>query len=352
MTASDPEREQQVAPAAVSGVELSERLSAVLAQQSGSDVNVTQVCPLPGHAGMGFSFLADDGRAERKLVVRTIPANVPATGPADVVRQARIMQSLAGSRVPVPEILAFGDGSSVFGRPYFISEFVEGTALPAARANQTAVHARLARSGIEVMAQLHKVDCADMADAWGAPQALTNEFARLHKLFDRPTIDAGRSGRMTLLRERLLSAAPADFNSGCVHGDMHFGNMIFGPDGVRAVIDWEIAFCGSTLLDLGMLTFYADPEAGLPEHRYRAERWIISPGEMIDTYRAAWQTHLPAASIAWHRAFGGYRFAVITLFNEMLHRRGKKPDPMWTDVSRSVPTMVERSLEVLSELIG
>lgn len=328
--------------------ELSQRLAVLAGGQPSGRVAVNELSPLAGHAGVGFSFVADDGSGTRKLVVRTIPAGVPANGPADVVRQARIMRSLAGSGVPVPEILAFGDERSAFGRSFFISEFVPGTALPEAREDQTPAHAKLARCGIEVMARLHRVRAAGLSDVWGPAQGLRTEFDRLHRLFDRPTIDATQAGRLELLRSQLLDSVPENFHSGCVHGDMHFGNMIFGPGEVRAVIDWEIAFHGSTLLDLGMLAFYADAAAALPDHRYRAERWVISPDEMIETYRTAWQDRLPDGDIAWHRAFAGYRFAVITLFNEMLHRRGKKHDPMWADVIRSVPTMVERSLEVLT----
>ncbi|MDP3857961.1 MAG: phosphotransferase family protein [Stagnimonas sp.] len=326
---------------------LADRLAALLESQSGRQVTVRQVTPLAGHAGVAYSFVTDDGVEARKMMVRTIAPNAPATGPSDVVRQARIMQSLRGSAVPVPQIHSLGDHTSVFGRPYFVAEFVEGTGLPPKREDQEDVHAALARSGVEVMARLHQIPCTDLDSAWGPPRGVHDEFERLHRLFDRPTIDASRAGRVERLRERLLASAPEHFSVGCVHGDLHFNNMIFGPNDVRSVIDWEIAFLGSTLLDLGMLTFYADPQAGIPEHRHRAERWVLSPDEIIETYRTALGTAIAVDAIAWHRAFAGYRFGIITLFNEMLHRRGKKHDPMWSDTIRSVPTMMERSLELL-----
>lgn len=336
----------QADPAPVDSA-LSDRLAALLTSESGSAVTIDEVKPLPGHAGVGYSFIVNDGAASRKLIVRTIAPNAPSTGPSDVIRQARIMQSLADTDVPVPHVYSYGDQDSVFGRPYFIAQFVEGTGLPQNRAEQTPAHAALARRGIEVMARLHAVPWEGLTPAWGPPQDLRAEFDRLHRLFDRPTIDAVKGGRIERLRERLIACAPDHVQTGCVHGDMHFGNMIFGPEDVRAVLDWEIAFLGSTLLDLGAMAFYADPAAALPEHRYRAERWVITPAEMVDAYGHAAGRSIAPGAIAWHRAMAGYRFAVITLFNEMLHRRGKKHDPMWADVVRSVPTMVERSLEVL-----
>ena len=38
-----------------------------------------------------------------------------------------------------------------------------------------------------------------------------------------------------------------------VHGDFRNGNLVIGPDGVRAVLDWELAHLGDPMEDLGWL---------------------------------------------------------------------------------------------------
>ena len=38
-----------------------------------------------------------------------------------------------------------------------------------------------------------------------------------------------------------------------VHGDFRHGNFIIGPDGVRAVLDWELAHLGDPMEDLGWI---------------------------------------------------------------------------------------------------
>ena len=38
-----------------------------------------------------------------------------------------------------------------------------------------------------------------------------------------------------------------------VHGDFRNGNLIVGPEGIRAVLDWELAHRGDPLEDLGWL---------------------------------------------------------------------------------------------------
>jgi hypothetical protein len=39
---------------------------------------------------------------------------------------------------------------------------------------------------------------------------------------------------------------------------------------------------------------------------------------------------------------------VITCFNLMLHRRGKRPDPHWELIAVSAPRTFERGLELLA----
>ena len=38
-----------------------------------------------------------------------------------------------------------------------------------------------------------------------------------------------------------------------MHGDFRNGNLIVGPDGIRAVLDWELAHLGDPIEDLGWL---------------------------------------------------------------------------------------------------
>jgi aminoglycoside phosphotransferase (APT) family kinase protein len=38
-----------------------------------------------------------------------------------------------------------------------------------------------------------------------------------------------------------------------VHGDFRLGNLVVGPDGVRAVLDWELAHLGDPMEDLGWI---------------------------------------------------------------------------------------------------
>lgn len=311
--------------------------------------NLVDVRPLPGHSGVGYSFrpaAAIPGLPD-KMVVRLAPENVAPTGPADVVRQARIMASLAAEHIPVPAMLCCGHGPEVTGkRAFFVASFVDGRQIGKAAVPSDADRV-LARRGVEALADMHDADWRRHVDAWGAVVTIPMELDRLDKLFHRPTIDPRSGGRIGDLADRLRMSPPVG-DCGFVHGDYHWGNVIFGEAKVRAIVDWEIAMLGPRLIDIGWLAFYADPESFLSGEQSPLSGMVLGPEEMIDAYRGRRKQIVTDREIAWYRAFAAYRYGVITCFNEMLHRRGKRHDPMWQSVIKSVPRMAERGLEVLS----
>jgi aminoglycoside phosphotransferase (APT) family kinase protein len=303
---------------------------------------------LPGHAGFSYSFIldrSDGGTPAGKFVVRIAPPGVKISGPADIVRQARVMASLADTPVAVPPVIWYGDEPEFFGRPYFVGGFVEGfklgeSTLPAAHLK------RLARKGIETMAALHNVAWEPRRDAWGEPFALSDEMKRLDYLLDRPTLDPAVVARAPELRERLRSSLPDGARIGCVHGDFQWSNVLFNEERVVALIDWEISLTGATLLDLGWICFFSDQGSWVgPDIGGRGA--LLGPDEIVDTYSEAAGFAISKSEVRWFRAFAGYRFGVITCFNLMLHRRGKRPDPLWEETALSAPKMFDHGLELL-----
>jgi aminoglycoside phosphotransferase (APT) family kinase protein len=299
---------------------------------------------LPGHAGFSYSFILDrEGQPSSKLVVRIAPPGVKIAGPADIIRQGRIMASMAETNVPVPRILWHGDEPEFFDRPYFVAEFVDGFKLseePLAAKDL----ARLARAGIATMVELHQVAWEPRRQIFGDPVALIDEMKRLDNLLDRPTFDPAVVARGPEVRERLRSSIPANPRIGCVHGDFQWSNILFNQERPVALIDWEISMIGPTLLDLGWVSFFCDPESWDPTtDRVRP----LLADEIVAAYSELAPFPVSAADVRWFRAFAGYRFGVITCFNLMLHRRGKRDDPHWEEVALSAPRMFERALELL-----
>src|SRR5215470_14967513 len=93
----------------------------VRAKTGDANAHVDALTTLPGHAGQSYSFELESSlrneRIREKMVLRLAPEGVRIAGPADVVRQARIMESLAGTPVGVPPVRWYGDDPQWFGRP-------------------------------------------------------------------------------------------------------------------------------------------------------------------------------------------------------------------------------------------
>jgi aminoglycoside phosphotransferase (APT) family kinase protein len=107
----------------------------------------------------------------------------------------------------------------------------------------------LARQCGGILAGIHGIDRAGLPDLRQMTAVREiDELTRDHRAsnWPRPVFelalrwlrdnDPGPSGRVTL-----------------VHGDFRHGNLMIGPDGVRAVLDWELAHIGDPMEDLGWI---------------------------------------------------------------------------------------------------
>jgi aminoglycoside phosphotransferase (APT) family kinase protein len=330
--------------------ETAKQLAKLVRSKTGdAGASVAAVQALPGHAAFGCRFLLQRGQdgavPSGTLVLRLAPAGVRIAGPADVVRQARRMASLADTDVPVPPILWYGDAPEFFGRPYFVTGFVDSFKLADRADLSSGEVTRLAGLGVRVLAALHRVEWRPRRAAWGEPQSLETELERLDHLLDRPTLEPSEVAHAPQLRARLRKTVPAS-PTGCVHGDFQWGNILYNEDRVAALIDWEMALLGPTLLDLGWLCFFADPGPGVDLGGMRQTN-PLSAAEIVSIYGDAVQRPVPKQALNWFHAFSCYRLGVLTCFNVMLHRRGKRHDPEWETTVRSAPAMFEHGLELL-----
>jgi aminoglycoside phosphotransferase (APT) family kinase protein len=296
--------------------------------------HVISVAPIPtGHSGFTYFVDLDDGA---RYVLRLPPPGARAAGPADVVRQGRIMAALHTAGLPTPAIPAMSDEPVIDGRPFVLMEAVEG-----ARIEETGTRHPshdIAASAIAVLKRLHALPLdrtAIGAEEPTTPQAEMMRWAWLmQRAPDELTTRAGELGGL------LAAGVPAEREPTLVHGDYHYGNMLFQGAEVVAVLDWEIAQIGQPLLDLGCLCVVSQ-RRNFKDAPNPGGSVDVPLGDLYSLYGA------DAGEMNWYVAMSLYKYAAIFGYNLMLHRRGKRPDPMYEKLTSTITGMIDEGISML-----
>jgi len=163
--------------------------------------------------------------------------------------EATLMQRAYDAGVPSPRVLHVLQPDEGLGTG-FIMERVEGETIPRKilRDEQFAqVRPKLARQLGEVLAGIHALEVRALPELRRMTAAKEiAELERDYRSFDwpRPVFELA----LRWLRDR--DPGPSAEIT-LVHGDFRHGNLIIGPDGLRAVLDWELAHFGDPMEDLG-----------------------------------------------------------------------------------------------------
>jgi aminoglycoside phosphotransferase (APT) family kinase protein len=171
------------------------------------------------------------------------------TRAAGLDAEARLMQLTHDAGLPSPRVLHVLGPADELGAG-FIMQRVEGETI-ARKILRDAQFAKarpvLARQLGQVAAGIHALPLAQLPKL--RTSTATKEIAELereYRSFDwpRPVFE------LALRWLRGHDPGPPDQIT-LVHGDFRHGNLIIGPDGLRAVLDWELAHLGDAMEDLG-----------------------------------------------------------------------------------------------------
>jgi aminoglycoside phosphotransferase (APT) family kinase protein len=239
----------------VSSVEdLNGLLAAVVRRVIAGAQGVSGLRRLSGGASQetwAFEAVASEG-APLSLILRRAPGGdrqhesaVGLEGEAELIRLA----GAAGvPEPPVHYVLQPADG---IGRGFIVG-FVEGETLGRkivrdekfAEARKT-----LAWRCGQVMAMIHAIPTDKLPKL-----RIASAHQRVEEIYTRYKADGRPRPVISLAFEWLrANLPPSPAKPILVHGDFRNGNLIIGPDGLRAVLDWEIAHLGDPIEDLGWI---------------------------------------------------------------------------------------------------
>jgi aminoglycoside phosphotransferase (APT) family kinase protein len=294
---------------------------------------VSSVEPIPeGHSGFTYFVSAEDG----EYVLRLPPPGARIAATADVMRQGRIMAALHDAGLPTPAVPMICSDPVVDGRPFVLMVRVSGERIETAAAHETPHD--IALNAIDVLKRMQALALDKTGIGDEEPVPLQVEMVRWAMLMQRaPEELTTRAGELGGL---LAAQVPLERRPTLVHGDYHYGNMLFRGPKLVALLDWEIAQIGQPLLDLGCLCVmtirrnYSDaPSPG--------GALAISIDELFDLYG------IDGGEMRWYVALSLYKYAAILGYNLMLHRRGKRPDPMYERLTDTITGMIDEGIALL-----
>lgn len=309
--------------------------------------------------GEGYSNLTYLGtRRDARFVLRRGPAPPVAPSTHDMLREARMQRVLRRHGVPVPDVLAVCEDTSVLGVPFYLMEAIEGEVItrqvPAMLDDESGREA-IAEASVGGLACLARVpvDAEDVA-ALGRPAGYLDRQLRTftdlwHEHVARPLPD------FDAVVERLQASLPRAATRGVVHGDYRLGNLMFGryaPARVAAILDWEMSTLGDPLADLGyfLATWSERGEVSSVMELSPVTKGEGFPGRRELARRYADQTGLPLDALDWYRALALWKSAV---FCEEIHQRWRRGEEVADNafarsLEQGVPDLLRRARVLLT----
>lgn len=285
------------------------------------------------------------GGAERCLCLRRSPGGIvrePAPGHPSVATEARLMQAARAAGVPEPEVYAVLDPETDGLGEGFLMEWLEGETL-GARINKSPELARARESLAEAcgrtLARLHAIDL----DATGLRERLTEmtpEFF-VRQTWERYQAFGTPQPMIDYAARWLLDHLPDDPELTLVHSDFRNGNIMVGPQGLVAVLDWEIAHIGDPMRDLGWLCT-ASWRFGRPELPVGG---FGTREQLFAGYEAVSGTPVDRDRVHFWEVFGSFWWAVGCLGMAEHYRSGP-------DATVERPAIGRRSSECQADCVN
>jgi aminoglycoside phosphotransferase (APT) family kinase protein len=199
----------------------------------------------------------------------------------------------------------------------FVMERIDGETIPRRilrDAEYEAARPRLARQCGEIAAAIHATDVSTLPalPVLDAEAQLAQYSSLLDALGEpHPALELG----LRWLGERVPPPSPTPR---LVHGDFRNGNIVVGTDGVRAVLDWELAHLGDPAEDLGWLC--------VRSWRFGVDDLVVGGfgrlDDLLDGYRAAGGDPPDRSVVHFWMTFGTLKWGAMTILQTFAHLQG------------------------------
>ncbi|MFD9503011.1 phosphotransferase family protein [Streptomyces sp. NPDC060035] len=282
-----------------------------------------------------------------RVVLKVAPPGLEPVRNRDVLRQARLMRTLAGRRgVRVPAVLFTDEGEPPAVPPFVAMELVPGECVepvltPRGTVPPGQVRAR-ALDAVRMLADLHRIDPRSTALAAEPVMSLGAEIDRWTRAFS--TVSEDLSTGHEAVAVRLHATRPTAMEPVFTHGDYRLGNTLCDAECVTSIIDWEIWSLGDPRVDVTWLTFFTD-EARHPASVSDEPTGMPGKEELVDAYQEARRE--PLRDLAWFEALTKYKESAATALLIKRGRKGRELNAMHRRMLPALPVLLDEAMELL-----
>ncbi|MEV4374223.1 phosphotransferase family protein [Nonomuraea sp. NPDC049637] len=313
------------------------RVEAIAREVYGPDAAVPYAIRLTGGASRETWALdvVVPGGDRHELVLRLDGPGAALEAGTGLAEEARLMRAAAEAGVPVPHVVAAagppagpptdsptsrppGPPARPHAGPYVLMSRIPGETIPRRILRDEAyreARPKLAAQCGRALAAIHRMPLSCLPETASAPQAVPGDPLRRWR--DVLDLTGEPHPVFELALRRLAADRPPAAPAAVVHGDFRNGNLIVGPEGVRAVLDWELAHAGDPLEDLGWLCVKA--------WRFGSPLPVGGFGgyaELTAAYEEAGGRPVDLDALRWWETFGVLKWGIICVMQTMRHVRG------------------------------
>lgn len=283
----------------------------------GTPIEVTDLHRLSGGASRetwAFDAVATDGVTDA-LILRRDPGS--SVGGTDRATEYELLRAAGAHGVTVPAVRFLLDEADALGAGFVMAR-IDGETIPRKllRDDEYQVaRARMTEQCASAAAAIHAIPLAELPplprqDA----AALVEQYRGVVDLLGEP------HPAFELALAWLAEHAPplADDDVALVHGDLRNGNFIVGPEGMRAVLDWELAHLGDPVEDLGWFCVRSWRFGNVD----RRAGGFGTAEELLAAYAAAGGRRVDPARLHYWEVLGTLKWGVICEMQAFSHLNG------------------------------
>jgi aminoglycoside phosphotransferase (APT) family kinase protein len=254
-----------------------------------------------------WSFRAVGPGVDRALILRRQPDTSVVAPKLPLATEAALMRAAGAAGVPSPRVLHVLEADDGIGAGFIMDHVAGETIARKLLRNEefAAVRPKLPLQVGAILARIHALQPANLP-----PLPITSarkELAELRAAYQR---DGQPRPVFELAFRWLAERAPSDpATPSVVHGDFRTGNLIVGGEGIRAVLDWELACRGDPVRDLGWFCTISwrfgaidNPAGGFGSRE-----------ELLAGYRDAGGRPVSLQELYYWEVFGSLRWGVFCL---------------------------------------